>query len=207
MREQYSNEEILAMFDEPTICSAKEDLTNTLRSLETEDFQNRRGNYPREGIPDTITFRDDGDRYRLTAAFKNTSVGVAKSWLSSYLSGEGLKPNEVTANQAEYSGYLDDWVEAHAIFFKEQEGFKGEVQKKLLAIGYPSLSVRSMNVTESDRKVDVYFYAPAYKYDDEDIRPVLSSWLAKAGFVASKIFVSRWGDSDTIWIKDIRKKD
>ena len=83
------------------------DIFNELKRLETDDYQQRNGNYPRSGRPDTIYVSDSDIEF----SFKNTSQPVAERWVERYLSNEGFKVVPGTINSYQTGDYDDDWVD------------------------------------------------------------------------------------------------
>ena len=71
---------------------------------ETDDFQNRRGEYPRSGVPDTVNIYND----EAVLSFKNTSESFAKAWTQNHLNKIGQDWNHIDAFQD--GDYNDDWV-------------------------------------------------------------------------------------------------
>jgi len=91
--------------------SSKEDkLEAWLKSVETDDYQNRGGNYPRSNVPDMIQTWGGN----LSAEFKNTDERTAKAWMERFCTNNGFKPKKVETEQT--GDYRDDWVNATAIF-------------------------------------------------------------------------------------------
>jgi hypothetical protein len=89
-------------------------LIKELKKLETADFQNRKGEYPKGGIPDSIKFVSNDDGAQLEFEFKNTNEQEAIDWFNS--SKEVNIVNKFKANynielNAHQDGdYPDDWV-------------------------------------------------------------------------------------------------
>lgn len=116
------------VIDEAVVLS--DSFTDELKSLETDDYQNRGGDYPESGEPDTI------DVYKnfVTFSFKNTSEEVARNWVTRFLTKKGFNLDRVDASQT--GDYKDDWVEVTATvasFDPElTEGKKFEVGKKFI---------------------------------------------------------------------------
>ena len=81
-----------------------------IKSVETDDYQNRDGGYPRSDKPDSIS----GYGGELSAEFKSTDERTAKRWLENFCSGAGFKAKKVTTEQT--GDYRDDWVTAYAEF-------------------------------------------------------------------------------------------
>jgi hypothetical protein len=87
-----------------------ENLEDKLKALETDDYQNRKGGYPRDGVADTIEYWD----HSLSFEFKNTDERRAERWAKNFLSGKNLNPKKIEAEQS--GDYHDDWVTVIAYF-------------------------------------------------------------------------------------------
>lgn len=86
-----------------------------LMALSTDDYQNRDGNYPKSGIPDSIDIYDNKNgTYDVNAVFKNTSEADAKSWLTKYIQRHKLTITK-PATAWQEGDYHDDWVGACVI--------------------------------------------------------------------------------------------
>lgn len=99
--------------------SSKNDkLEAWLKSVETDDYQNRGGGYPRSGVPDSI--QTWGGYYKaerhnfLSAEFKNTDERTARAWMERFCTNNGFKPSKIESEQT--GDYRDDWVNAIATF-------------------------------------------------------------------------------------------
>ena len=62
-----------------------ENLKEKLFSLATEDYQNRRGQYPTSDVPDTINVFEHDNKIFVEFSFKNTSEFFADKWVCNYL--------------------------------------------------------------------------------------------------------------------------
>ena len=58
------------------------ELIKELKKLETADYQNRKGEYPKGGIPDSIKFVSNDDGAQLEFDFKNTNEDESKDWFN-----------------------------------------------------------------------------------------------------------------------------
>ena len=87
-----------------------ETLEDKLKALETADYQNRKGNYPKDGIADSISYYN----MSLQFEFKNTDNRTAERWVKNFLSGKNLSPKKIKAEQT--GDYQDDWVTVIATF-------------------------------------------------------------------------------------------
>lgn len=89
-------------------------LIKELKKLETADYQNRKGDYPKDGIPDSIKLIENDDGVQLEFDFKNTNEQDTQNWFKS--SKEAIIVNKFKANYnvelAAYQDgdYADDWV-------------------------------------------------------------------------------------------------
>lgn len=88
-----------------------------LRQLETSDYQNRKGNYPRSDVPDNIDVFVDNKNLILNAMFKNTSEKIAEKWMRQYLMAK-VGDVSTKANYSTYQSgdYADDWVTVSITF-------------------------------------------------------------------------------------------
>lgn len=89
-------------------------LYDKLKSFETDDYQNRDGDYPESDIPDTIRV----DSYGIECSFKNTSESSASYWLKDFLSDQGIYVNrdDIETRQDGDNEFYDDWVTAFWCF-------------------------------------------------------------------------------------------
>lgn len=87
-----------------------ENLEDKLKALETDDYQNRKGNYPKDGVPDTIGYW----KGTLAFEFKNTDERTGERWVKNFLSGKNLNPKTIKAEQS--GDYQDDWITVIASF-------------------------------------------------------------------------------------------
>lgn len=86
-------------------------LKNQLSAICTDDFQNRRGDYPRSNKPDTIDLWTNS----LIFSFKNTTESSAIKWVKNYLSQKSL--DSYVSIEAEQDGdYQDDWVNVEVTY-------------------------------------------------------------------------------------------
>ena len=75
-----------------------------LKKYETDDYQNRDGNYPESDIPDTIRAYNNS----LEFSFKNTSESAGKYWVEDFARTEGLPIKNIESWQD--GEYQDDWI-------------------------------------------------------------------------------------------------
>ena len=96
------------------------DLKERLFNLETGDYQNRRGQYPTGGVPDTIDVYEHDNKVFVEFSFKNTSEISAERWVCNYLKNKvGVDPFKINAYQD--GDYQNDWVVAQALYLIEEE--------------------------------------------------------------------------------------
>lgn len=92
-------------------------LGKQLNGFVTNDYQNRKGNYPISNVPDSISFGDskENKHMSLTMDFKNTTEKKAENFLRSFLAEKGItEPFECEVMQD--GDYKDDWVIVTATF-------------------------------------------------------------------------------------------
>lgn len=86
-------------------------LLTRLKTLNNQDYQNRKGNYPKSDIPTDIRVQSN----EIIISFKNTSEEIAKRFAENLLkakSGELKIPKNMNINIRTYQDgdYHDDWV-------------------------------------------------------------------------------------------------
>jgi len=85
-----------------------------LKGLETDDFQNRSGAYPKSGIPDSIIVFKKNDKLAVRIDFKNTSEYKARNWYNKNVEIHSSKILNMTIEQT--GDYWDDWVTLEVIY-------------------------------------------------------------------------------------------
>ena len=78
-----------------------------MKKLETNDYQNRDGDYPESGVPDVISVFGK----TLTFTFKNTSESSAKNWVKRFMTNKGFSLKRIVSSQT--GDYEDDWVDVY----------------------------------------------------------------------------------------------
>ena len=97
-----------------------ENLKEKLFSLATNDYQNRRGQYPTGGVPDTIDVFERSSKVFIAFSFKNTSEISADRWVRNYLKNKiGVDPINIDTYQD--GDYQNDWVVSQAKYLIEEE--------------------------------------------------------------------------------------
>ncbi|MFW6242735.1 MAG: hypothetical protein ACOC2W_02065 [bacterium] len=95
------------------------ELFKKLKSYETDDFQNRGGDYPKSNIPTHISVRQlkDVQQIKLKCLFKNTSEYDAKIWLEKQIKYKWKIDKYFSDIITWQDGdYHNDWVSAEATF-------------------------------------------------------------------------------------------
>ena len=114
-----------------------ENLKEKLFSLATNNYQNRRGQYPTGGVPDTIDVFERNSKVFIAFSFKNTSEISADRWVRNYLKNKiGVDPINIDTYQD--GDYQNDWVVSQAKYLIEEEKVnepvkveKSNVEKKV----------------------------------------------------------------------------
>ena len=97
-----------------------ENLKEKLFSLATNDYQNRRGQYPTGEVPDTINVFERNSKVFIAFSFKNTSEISADRWVRNYLKNKiGVDPINIDTYQD--GDYQNDWVVSQAKYLIEEE--------------------------------------------------------------------------------------
>ena len=95
-------------------------LKEKLFSLVTEDYQNRRGQYPTSDVPDTINVFEHDNKIFVEFSFKNTSEFFADRWVCNYLKNKfDVYPFKVSTYQNGI--YQNDWVVTQVQYLIEEE--------------------------------------------------------------------------------------
>lgn len=88
-------------------------LEQRLKKLNNDDFQNRKGNYPRSDIPDSIRY----SHQEIVFTFKNTDESTCENFVKRFMKTKEAelkipkkyKPEIKTYQDGDYQ---DDWVQA-----------------------------------------------------------------------------------------------
>jgi hypothetical protein len=83
-----------------------------LQGLETNDYQNRRGNYPKAGVADSIEVYKGQFGPEVSGSFKNTNQPDAEAWMKRFVEMKGFEVIKVESIQD--GDYQNDWVTAFA---------------------------------------------------------------------------------------------
>ena len=97
-----------------------ENLKEKLFNLATEDYQNRRGQYPTSDVPDTINVFEYDNKIFVEFSFKNTSEFFADKWVCNYLKNKfDVYPFKI--NTYQNGIYQNDWVVTQVQYLIEEE--------------------------------------------------------------------------------------
>ena len=128
-----------------------ENLKEKLFSLATNDYQNRRGQYPTGGVPDTIDVFERNSEVFIAFSFKNTSEISADRWVRNYLKNKiGVDPINIDTYQD--GDYQNDWVVSQAKYLIEEEKVNEPVKAEK-----PNVEKKVKNVkNESKEEKTIY---------------------------------------------------
>jgi hypothetical protein len=98
--------------EQPKPVEKSKGIQSQLDALETNDYQNRKGDYPRDGVADSIQAYNNG----LAFEFKNTDEEQAKRWVKNFLRNKGLDDKLKGISSEQTGDYRDDWVTVDAKF-------------------------------------------------------------------------------------------
>ena len=128
-----------------------ENLKEKLFSLATNDYQNRRGQYPTGGVPDTIDVFERNSKVFIAFSFKNTSEISADRWVRNYLKNKiGVDPINIDTYQD--GDYQNDWVVSQAKYLIEEEKVNEPVKAEK-----PNVEKKVKNVkNESKEEKTIY---------------------------------------------------
>ena len=128
-----------------------ENLKEKLFSLATNDYQNRRGQYPTGGVPDTIDVFERNSKVFIAFSFKNTSEISADRWVRNYLKNKiGVDPINIDTYQD--GDYQNDWVVSQVKYLIEEEKVNEPVKAEK-----PNIEKKVKNVkNESKEEKTIY---------------------------------------------------
>lgn len=90
------------------------DWKKDILSLHTDDYQNRGGNYPKDGIPVSIdVFDSDDEIVSITASFKNTSETEAREYIERKFLPKLDTSLNTKVSTSQDGDYHDDWVNVY----------------------------------------------------------------------------------------------
>lgn len=87
-------------------------LGKILKLFETRDYQNRKNNYPKENITDSISFFDNKQKKQMILKFdfKNTTEKNAKLWVIDFLTKNLINEKSYLIDTQQDGDYKNDWV-------------------------------------------------------------------------------------------------
>lgn len=89
-------------------------LLKELKELQTDDYQNRNGEYPKSGIANDIRVWGNEENPKVSVYFKNTSEREAKEWTERNVIIHSDKVESIRTFQD--GDYHNDWVEVQVSY-------------------------------------------------------------------------------------------
>ena len=128
-----------------------ENLKEKLFSLATEDYQNRRDQYPTSGVPDTINVFEYDNKIFVEFSFKNTSEFFADRWVCNYLKNKfDVYPFKVSTYQD--GDYQNDWVITQVQYLIEEEKVSEPVK-----IEEPNVEKKVKNESKEKKEKEIIY--------------------------------------------------
>ena len=128
-----------------------ENLKEKLFSLATEDYQNRRGQYPTSDVPDTINVFEHDNKIFVEFSFKNTSEFFADKWVCNYLRNKiDVYPFKVSTYQD--GDYQNDWVVTQVQYLIEEEKVSEPVK-----IEEPNVEKKVKNESKEKKEKEIIY--------------------------------------------------
>ena len=128
-----------------------ENLKEKLFNLATEDYQNRRGQYPTSDVPDTINVFEYDNKIFVEFSFKNTSEFFADRWVCNYLKNKfDVYPFKVSTYQD--GDYQDDWVVAQVQYLIEEEKVSEPVK-----VEKPNVEKKVKNESKEKKEKEIIY--------------------------------------------------
>ena len=128
-----------------------ENLKEKLFSLATEDYQNRRGQYPTGGVPDTINVFERNNKVFIEFSFKNTSEISADRWVCNYLKNKiDVDPFKVSTYQD--GDYQNDWVVTQVQYLIEEEKVSEPVK-----VEEPNVEKKVKNESKEKKEKEIIY--------------------------------------------------
>ena len=127
-----------------------ENLKEKLFNLATEDYQNRRGQYPTSDVPDTINVFEHDNKIFVEFSFKNTSEFFADKWVCNYLRNKiDVYPFKI--NTYQNGIYQNDWVVTQVQYLIEEEKVSEPVK-----IEEPNVEKKVKNESKEKKEKEIY---------------------------------------------------
>ena len=128
-----------------------ENLKEKLFNLATEDYQNRRDQYPTSGVPDTINVFEYGNKIFVEFSFKNTSEFFADRWVCNYLKNKfDVYPFKI--NTYQNGIYQNDWVVTQVQYLIEEEKVSEPVKIK-----EPNVEKKVKNESKEKKEKEIIY--------------------------------------------------
>ena len=128
-----------------------ENLKEKLFSLATEDYQNRRGQYPTSDVPDTINVFEHDNKIFVEFSFKNTSEFFADKWVCNYLRNKiDVYPFKINTYQDGI--YQNDWVVTLVQYLIEEEKVSERVKIK-----EPNVEKKVKNESKEKKEKEIIY--------------------------------------------------
>ena len=128
-----------------------ENLKEKLFSLATNDYQNRRGQYPTGGVPDTIDVFERNSKVFIAFSFKNTSEISADRWVRNYLKNKiGVDP--INIDTYKDGDYQNDWIVSQAKYLIEEEKVNEPVK-----VEKPNVEKKVKNESKEKKEKEIIY--------------------------------------------------
>ena len=128
-----------------------ENLKEKLFSLATEDYQNRRGQYPTSDVPDTINVFEHDNKIFVEFSFKNTSEFFADRWVCNYLKNKfDVYPFKI--NTYQNGIYQNDWVVTQVQYLIEEEKVSEPVK-----VEEPNVEKKVKNESKEKKEKEIIY--------------------------------------------------
>ena len=128
-----------------------ENLKEKLFNLATEDYQNRRGQYPTSDVPDTINVFEHDNKIFVEFSFKNTSEFFADKWVCNYLRNKiDVYPFKI--NTYQNGIYQNDWVVTQVQYLIEEEKVSEPVK-----IEEPNVEKKVKNESKEKKEKEIIY--------------------------------------------------
>ena len=128
-----------------------ENLKEKLFSLATNDYQNRRGQYPASDVPDTINVFEHDNKIFVEFSFKNTSEFFADRWVCNYLKNKfDVYPFKI--NTYQNGIYQNDWVVTQVQYLIEEEKVSEPVK-----VEEPNVEKKVKNESKEKKEKEIIY--------------------------------------------------
>ena len=128
-----------------------ENLKEKLFSLATNDYQNRRGQYPASDVPDTINVFEHDNKIFIEFSFKNTSEFFADRWVCNYLKNKfDVYPFKI--NTYQNGNYQNDWVVTQVQYLIEEEKVSEPVK-----VEEPNVEKKVKNESKEKKEKEIIY--------------------------------------------------